>query len=147
MSTNSNIGIINKDGTVEVIYCHWDGHPSHNGVLLREHYNSLTKVTELIALGNISSLRERVAPEPGQQHSFDSPAEGVTIAYARDRGEAGEGARKYESIEDYWRAEGSDPCIEYVYMFDTKRLKWTLMLWDGTKPYTKILYKKDCKDK
>lgn len=25
MSTRSNIGVLNNDGTVTAIYCHWDG--------------------------------------------------------------------------------------------------------------------------
>ena len=34
MSTRSNIAIKRKNGTVESIYCHWDGYLSYNGKIL-----------------------------------------------------------------------------------------------------------------
>ena len=85
MGTRSNIGIQNEDGTIDFIYCHWGGYPSNNGQLLREHYDTAEKVRELVALGDISSLKERATPVG--PHSYDAPEKGVTIAYGRDRGE------------------------------------------------------------
>lgn len=82
MGTRSNIRSGDKS-----IYCHWDGYPSHNGKILLEFYNTDEKVNELLSLGNISSLREKLKPEDGQEHDFDNPAKNVTIAYHRDRGE------------------------------------------------------------
>ena len=38
MSTRSHIGIWNEDGSLDVIYCHWDGYPSYNGAVLFHHY-------------------------------------------------------------------------------------------------------------
>jgi len=32
MATRSNIGIVNEDGSVTGIYCHWDGYPENNKV-------------------------------------------------------------------------------------------------------------------
>ncbi len=29
MATRSNIGIVNDNGSVTGIYCHWDGYPEH----------------------------------------------------------------------------------------------------------------------
>ena len=105
MATRSRIGIENEDGTVSSIYCHWDGYPSNNGRTLIDHYSDREKVKELIALGSISALKENVAPIepmddiigvrmlkefkvlPKSVHSFDTPQEGITIAYHRDRGE------------------------------------------------------------
>ena len=40
MSTNSTINIQNEDGTVDSIYCHWDGYLEFNGKLLQQHYTS-----------------------------------------------------------------------------------------------------------
>ena len=60
MSTRSHIGIWNEDGSLDVIYCHWDGYPSYNGALLLHHYQAPEKIRELIAPGDISSLAESV---------------------------------------------------------------------------------------
>ena len=66
MSTRSRIGILNDDGTVDSIYCHFDGYISNNGKILQEHYTDPAKMAELIALGDISSL----AAEIGVQHQI-----------------------------------------------------------------------------
>lgn len=76
-----------KDGMVAAIYCHWDGYPSNNGKILRDHYQDDDKVEALIGLGSLSALKPMVAPVDGMAHTFDRPAEDVTIAYHRDRGE------------------------------------------------------------
>ena len=56
MSTRSNIGILNEDGTVNYIYCHFDGYLEHNGDILNEHYTTESKVRMLIGLGDLSML-------------------------------------------------------------------------------------------
>ena len=69
MGTRSMIAIQNpysKD--VRAIYCHWDGYLEHNGSILHKHYSASPKVNNLIALGDLSSLR----PEIGIQHAFSS---------------------------------------------------------------------------
>jgi hypothetical protein len=96
MGTRSMIAIQNpysKD--VRAVYCHWDGYLEHNGAILNKHYASSSKANNLIALGDISSLK----PEIGEKHDFsrlDStmPADeyeekygNMTTFYTRDRGE------------------------------------------------------------
>jgi hypothetical protein len=44
------------DGTVQQIYCHWDGYLEHNGKILFNHYVDPYKTRELIDMGGISSL-------------------------------------------------------------------------------------------
>lgn len=56
MATRSLIGSIQNNGTVKTIYCHWDGYPGHNGEMLLNHYNTPSKVEELIEQGDLSSL-------------------------------------------------------------------------------------------
>jgi len=96
MGTRSMIAIQNpysKD--VRAVYCHWDGYLEHNGSLLHKHYSNSSKVNNLIALGDISSLR----PEIGEKHAFsrlETPMDeevydklygNMTTFYTRDRGE------------------------------------------------------------
>ena len=140
MATRSRIAIEDQDGTVRSIYCHWDGYPSNNGRILVEHYTDREKVKELIALGSISSLKENVAPPelppdiigirmlkefkvlPNSTHTFDTPQEGVTIAYHRDRGETLDVARVDESIEAYAKSDYE----EFGYVF-TKDNEWKVV--------------------
>ena len=66
MSTRSNIGILNNDGSISYVYCHFDGYPSNVGAILLQKYDTAEKVRALIAQGNISSLGDpnRLEVEP-----------------------------------------------------------------------------------
>lgn len=72
---------------IKWVYLHWGGNPNEAGRCLFENYNTPEKAKALIALGGLSSLEPRIAPNEGEPHSFDDPAENVTVAYHRDRGE------------------------------------------------------------
>lgn len=62
MSTRSRIGVLNPDtNIVTSIYCHFDGHPSNNGKLLLDFYNTKDKAEELISYGDMSSLKKTIA--------------------------------------------------------------------------------------
>lgn len=88
MSTHARIRMILPSGEKsKAIYVHWDGYPSHIMPILETYYNTPEKVEELIELGNLSFLDERIKPEPGEKHSFKHRAPGVTLAYHRDRGD------------------------------------------------------------
>ena len=56
MATRSTIAMEFADGTVQQIYCHWDGYLEHNGKILFNHYVDPYKTRELIDMGDISSL-------------------------------------------------------------------------------------------
>jgi hypothetical protein len=56
MATRSYIGKRLEDGKIRYIYCHFDGYPSHNGEILTEYYTTEDKVTDLLDLGDMSSL-------------------------------------------------------------------------------------------
>jgi len=88
MSTRSTISIQTPEGNIRSIYCHYDGYLSDVGALLHTYYNTEEKVNALIDLGSLSSLCEKLTPDPTLPHSFDAPQEGVTVAYHRERGEA-----------------------------------------------------------
>ena len=107
MSTRSTIAIRRLDGSMTKIYCHWDGYIEYNGVILQRYYNTPEKIEELLALGNISSLREKVNPTT-DTHSFETPEDNVVVAYHRDRGEefsqvANEQMEEYNYVFDCWK--------------------------------------------
>jgi hypothetical protein len=110
MGTRSTIAIEYADGTVEQVYCHWDGYLENNGALLAVHYKDPFKVRALMDLGDLSSL----AMNLGEQHSFDTfhmpPSEreqhnqqhkDSCTFYGRDRSEEGVGATKFIDYKDY----------------------------------------------
>ena len=49
MSTRSRIAIKQKDNTYKSIYCHCDGYPKYNGVILYYHYSDPMKIKLLFS--------------------------------------------------------------------------------------------------
>jgi hypothetical protein len=43
MGTRSNIAYERPNGQIVVAYCHYDGYPEYNGVILNENYNTPKK--------------------------------------------------------------------------------------------------------
>lgn len=125
MGTRSKIAIKRKDGKIESIYCHWDGYPSYNGKILKEHYKTPERVQELIDLGNISSLHEFIKPHPEADHSFDKPQQNVTVAYIRDRGEIEDHNKK--QVFDYESLFLKDCLLsdcEFYYLYNEEEQQW-----------------------
>ena len=109
MGTRSTIALEFADGTVQQVYCHWDGYLDHNGKILQEHYSDPFKLRDLIDLGDMSSLGERI----GTQHAFDKAPQGECTFYGRDRKESGCEARKFKDFADY-RANHQYEEYEYI---------------------------------
>ena len=97
MGTRSTIALEFADGIVEQVYCHWDGYLEHNGRILQEHYSNPFVLRDLIDLGDMSSLGERI----GTQHAFDKAPEGECTFYLRDRKEQGCKAKSFVDFQDY----------------------------------------------
>ena len=109
MATRSTIALEYADGTVDQVYCHWDGYLTNNGEILLRHYQDPFKVQQMMELGAISSLK----PTIGERHHFsmfeaeltseeyDSLYGDMTTFYGRDRGEADVGAKRFQNFEDY----------------------------------------------
>jgi hypothetical protein len=113
MGTRSRIGVMHGD-VCKSVYCHWDGYLEYNGTLLQEHYDS-SEANFLVALGDISSLRPSIEIPEGVEHSFDKPAEGITVFYGRDRGEKGTDFRTDFTFADFLKRV--DDCgAEYYYI-------------------------------
>lgn len=126
MSTRSAIGMLTTNGTVKYIYCHWDGYIEWNGQMLIEHYSTQEQVEKLIALGDLSSLREKIEPDPNTEHNFDNPQPDVCIAYHRDRGEVlriGEINYNYYNILSMY----NECWAEFAYLW--KGGEWIYQKW------------------
>ena len=109
MATRSTIALEFADGTVQQVYCHWDGYLSNNGVLLRDHYSNPFILRDLIDLGDISSLRPTIGTKhafsrlevPMDDEAYDKLYGDMTTFYGRDRGETGTGAKSFKDYADY----------------------------------------------
>jgi hypothetical protein len=86
MGTRSTIALEFADGTVEQVYCHWDGYLEHNGKILAQHYMDPFKVKQLLALGGFSSLRETV--EETAETAYTQRGEEISI-------------NKYKNADEY----------------------------------------------
>jgi hypothetical protein len=129
MATRSTIALEFADGTVQQVYCHWDGYLEHNGKILAEHYSDPFKLRDLIDLGDLSSLDERV----GTQHSFEKAPEGECTFYARDRNESGCGAKKFKDYADYVENHQYEE-FEYILRTDGQ---WYVKSYD--RPYVLLV--------
>ena len=100
MATRSTIALEYADGTVDQIYCHWDGYIEHNGQILERDYKDPFKVQKLMDLGDLSALGSEI----GEKQDFDDHTtqdDDWCLFYARDRGEWNVDARRFSNYEDY----------------------------------------------
>ena len=116
MSTRSYICMEVGDNRYKTIYCHFDGYLDYNGKMLTEYYNDRARVEKLLELGDLSILREKIAPAPDRRHGFDfnEQQKDVCVFHGRDRGDEGAAARimTMEELDD------PENWTEYVYIFN-----------------------------
>jgi hypothetical protein len=107
---------------VRAVYCHWDGYLEHNGSILQKHYASSSKVNNLIALGDISSLKKEIGEKhafsrletPMDDEAYDKLYGDMTTFYGRDRGETGVEFKVFPTLK---AAEEHYTWSEYFYCF------------------------------
>lgn len=127
MSTNSTIAVQHIDGTVHQIYCHWDGYLDCNGSMLKQFYNTPELAKELVSVGDLSSLNQRI--NPIDIHSFDYPEEGTCVYYGRDRGEANTETKVFESFDNYKVRYDKQ---QYNYLYVEADEQWYVVYKDGS---------------
>ena len=104
MATRSVIGITDRNGDGQLIFCFFNGYPHGVGLTLLQHWQDESKVRELMALGELSIL----GPEIGEQVDFDTFHGGLfstdtahpkygnqCLAYGRDRSEKDVDAKSF----------------------------------------------------
>lgn len=123
MGTRSTIAIQKTDGSVEQIYCHWDGYIEHNGAILKTYYKTPELVKQLISYGDLSVLGTRCEPTK-DSHSFDTPEQDTCVYYGRDRGEPNTSFRKFEDMT-WFRLNGQ--WEEYDYLYVESEQHWYLL--------------------
>jgi hypothetical protein len=98
MGTRSTIALEFADGTVEQVYCHWDGYLEGNGAMLVQHYMDPFKVKQLLALGGFSSLEASVADT--KKTAYTQRGEEISI-------------NKYATVTEYF-AECQQEEYDYI---------------------------------
>jgi hypothetical protein len=98
MGTRSTIALEFADGTVQQVYCHWDGYLEHNGAMLVQHYMDPFKVKQLLALGGFSSLEASVADT--KKTAYTQRGEEISI-------------NKYATVTEYF-AECQQEEYDYI---------------------------------
>ena len=103
MATRSAIGIVESDGSVNAIYCHWDGYVEAVGQTLVRFYHNLYLASELIDMGDTSSLGE----------SLDT-----SVFYYRDRNESATTTQSkyFPNVTEYLNHYCARGC-EYFYLY------------------------------
>ncbi len=124
MATRSFICKSLPNNTVVGVYCHYDGYPSGVGATLSTHYTTTPRVDALLSLGSISQLHPRLVPDLGDTHTFDNPANNVTVAYHRDRGEA-MSSTIFPSLDVMVADVANQLGVEFVYIWDGN--EWVTM--------------------
>lgn len=126
MATRSTIARHMPNGTVEQVYCHWDGYLTGNGRTLLKHYSDPVKLQQLLDLGDLSVL----GPEIGEKHDFDFPSGDVCTFYGRDRGEKNTGKNVHATLAEYFTWGGRE---EYNYLY-TLDGKWLVSIYGNDEP-------------
>jgi hypothetical protein len=73
MATRSLIGMVKEDKSVQVIYCHWDGYPTHTGVQLALNYRDTNTIQKLMDFGDRSVLNG--SPTADDTYAIDQDQE------------------------------------------------------------------------
>lgn len=117
MSTNSLIARTKPDGSVESIYCHYDGYPAGVGRTLELHYQAEEKLNQLFELGDLSSLGKEIGIK---REEGEPRVDGWCEAGHRDRGGSWENTKPelHSSVAECLKF-GRQKCgAEYVYLHD-----------------------------
>ena len=119
MGTRSAIGYQLPSGSINAVYCHWDGYPKHQVPILIEHYNSLEKVKALIKPGSMSSLRtdhtwvDSEVRDPQPLYHWERGNDGPWCARDSDYSDPPITKATLKSAKKYW----NDCGCEYMYVF------------------------------
>ncbi len=127
MSTRSFIAVKDSE-LISAVYCHFDGYPSNNGVLLNRFYGCFAKAAELISMGSLSSLSVDIEK---------------TVFHHRDDGQDLEIMRFRSEKELVNRAKNT--YVDYVYFFNKEISNDEWLLWDNRNQVFRFMTSSDFK--
>lgn len=146
MATRSTIALEFADGTIQQVYCHWDGYLDHNGYILRDNYSNPFKLQELIDLGDLSVLGKEI----GVEHPFDGPTFGtqeyadykakfgdMCKFYGRDRKEDRTSARRFVDFNNY-KANAQQEEYNYILRHIDGEAVWYVAYYETGDRFIKL---------
>lgn len=126
MATRSMIGVQRENGTIEAVYCHWDGYPSNQGPILLNAYNGPRKIEGLIRQGDLSCLgRILVADATGAED--EDACSNINGYVGGDGGDSECSAKVYADLDDLRKRQ---TWCEYFYVH--KEGQWYVASSDET---------------
>jgi len=109
MATRSTIALQYADGTIDQVYCHWDGYLRGVGRDLKEGYSNPFELQKLIDGGDMSCIGEPYT------------ARGERIEDTR--------ARRFSSFSDYMR-NGQQEEYDYILRQVDSKAVWFVRYYD-----------------
>jgi len=143
MGTRSRIGVMHGN-IVKSVYCHWDGYIAHNGKILQEYYTS-AQANELVALGDLSSLRPTIGvehafshydTEMNQEQYYEQFGDMCTF-YGRDRKESNTAFKVAHTFAEF--LEQCDNCGAEYYYINRDGVWYVGTTYDNMHPLSKNL--------
>ncbi len=118
MATRSIIAKLDDNG-VKAIYNHSDGYLEHAGRILNEYYRDESKVDELLAHGDVSSLNENIGVKLDFMDYKSFHENKQCRFYGRDRGEKNKEATTLKDETELleFAFEKCDADLVYMYAY------------------------------
>ena len=143
MGTRSRIGVMHGN-IVKSVYCHWDGYVAHNGKILQEYYTS-AQANELVALGDLSSLRPTIGVEHAFSHydvemdkeQYYEQFGDMCTFYGRDRKESNTEFKVAHTFAEF--LEQCDNCGAEYYYINRDGVWYVGTTYDNMHPLSKNL--------
>jgi hypothetical protein len=117
MSTSSRLGVVNEDGSVTSVYCHWDGDPDCLGVSLESCYKNVQDIQKLMSRGDLSAIESNV--------NWENEPHSGPLYYA----DKGEDCPAIDSTYEKFLELCDDQGCDYFYLF--KGGQWVAHYSDG----------------
>ena len=121
MATRSNIMITSDWKNFASAYCHWDGGLWYVGEVLNKHYNDTDTILDLVALGDMSSLKETV----------EETATDEKNVYKESGGEV-----EMKTEENLFIPSCGE---EFLYVWDTNQEMWFVGTYYTSTPNLRLL--------
>ena len=131
----SHIGVINDDGSVEVVNCHYDGDIEKNGRKLVEYHNSVGLAKMVVRYGSIITLGK-------YSHYYKNRNKNDITVHRKYRKDM---PMRFETVTHYVKAIKSDIVnIKYYYLFgNDKVFSKTWWVSSDGKEWKKVIKKLD----
>jgi hypothetical protein len=110
MSTRCRIGIQNEDDSIDSIYCHHDGYPSHMYPVLKGHVTTEQAIRDLLSEGDLDIL---------DGYDGDNQIYFERFSEIKDVFELGHVNSLLELV-----VQSRKNLVHYVYIFYPKENKW-----------------------